>query len=183
MKEVTYDVTTEPVLQPITTEQLSGRCANREDGARLDIAARGFWGCGAQRAFFDVRVFNPSAPTHRDTQPSTLYQRNEREKRRQYQERVCEVERGSFTPLVFATTGGMGSNASTTYKRLASLLATKRKESYSLTMALIRAQLSFALLRSAVLCLRGSRSRKSASCQLNTLPPMDLVASEVGLNT
>ena len=100
--------------------------------------------------FFDVRVFNPSTPTHRNTQPSTLYQRNEREKHRQYLERVCEVERGFFTPLVFATTGGMGSNASTTYKGLASLLATKRKESYSLTMAWIRAQLSFALLRSCV---------------------------------
>ena len=164
VKEVTYDVTMEPVLQPITTEQLYSRCANRVDSASLDIAARGFWGCGAQRALFDVRVCNPSAPTHRDTQPSTLYQWNEREKRWQYQERVCEVERGSLTPLVFATTGGMDSNASTTYQRLASLLATKRKESYSLTMAWICAQLSFALLRSAVLCLRGSRSRKSASC-------------------
>ena len=116
------------------------------------------------KGIFDVRVFNPSASTHHDTQPITLYQRTEREKRRQYQERVCEVERVSFTTLVFATTGGIGSKASTTYKRLASLLATKRKESYSLTIAWIRAQLSFALLRSAVLCLRGSRSRKSASC-------------------
>ena len=29
------------------------------DGARLDIAARDFWGQNRQHAFFDVRVFNP----------------------------------------------------------------------------------------------------------------------------
>ena len=36
----------------------------------------------------------------------------------------------SFTPLVFSTFGEMGGAATTAYKRLASLLATKRDQSY-----------------------------------------------------
>jgi len=33
-----------------------------DDGARLNITARGFWGIFYHRAYFDVRVFNPYAP-------------------------------------------------------------------------------------------------------------------------
>ena len=50
---VCYDVQIEPTLQPIMGESLNNG-ANIEDGARLDIHARGFW--ERQRsAFFDVR--------------------------------------------------------------------------------------------------------------------------------
>ena len=35
-----------------------------------------------------------------------------------YKQRVHEVEKGSFTPLVFTTPGGMGNAAKITYKRL-----------------------------------------------------------------
>ncbi len=175
-QETCHDVVTEPVLQAVSGEHLVGRCCNREDNARLDIAARGFWGSGAQRAFFDVRVFNPCAPSHQTSQLPSLYRRQEKEKRRQYQQRVCEIERGSFTPLVFASSGGMGPAATTTYKRLASRLAEKRKSSYPQTMAWVRALISFSLIRSAILCLRGSRCSRNAHPLV--LPPVDLVASE-----
>ena len=36
---------------------MSGLSANIQDGARLDIAADGFWGSRFERAFFDVKVF------------------------------------------------------------------------------------------------------------------------------
>lgn len=179
MEEVCYDVSIEPTLQPITGEFLQGRCTNREDNARLDIAARGFWGCRVQKAFFDVRVFNPSAQSHRNLQVQSVYQRHEKEKRREYQQRVCEVERGSFTPLVFAASGGMGPAATVTYKRLASLLATKRKEAYSQTMMWVRARLSFALLRSAIMSLRGSRRARTS--RTSFIPPADLVVSDCRL--
>ena len=39
--------------------------AHREDGARLDIAAKSFWRCDLQHAFFDVLVFNPFTPSYR----------------------------------------------------------------------------------------------------------------------
>jgi len=43
-------------------------------------------------------------------------------KTRAYEQRVCEVERGSFTPLVMSLTGGLGNAASVCYKRFASLI-------------------------------------------------------------
>ena len=54
--------------------------------------------------------------------------------------------------------GGMGRTAQVTFKRLASLLAAKRDEPYSHTIAWIRCLISFSLLRSAIMCLRGARS-------------------------
>ena len=46
------------LLQPLTGENVIPATANRQDDARADIHARGFWGC-QQSAFFDVRVFIP----------------------------------------------------------------------------------------------------------------------------
>ena len=51
----------EPPLQPLEGETLHGATSLKE-GARLDIAANGFWGGRYERAFFDVRVFNPHTP-------------------------------------------------------------------------------------------------------------------------
>ena len=48
-----------------------------------------------------------------------------------YEQRVHEVERGSFTPLVFSTLGGMSGPTEITYKRLVSLLATKKDQHYN----------------------------------------------------
>ena len=61
---MTY-VCVEPPLQPLFAEFLSNSTANRDDAARLDIRACGFWGLQQQSAFFDVWVFNPNASTHR----------------------------------------------------------------------------------------------------------------------
>ena len=87
-----------------------------------------------------------------------MYRRHEQAKKRLYEERIREVERGSFTPLVFSTTGGASRLTSTFLRHLASLLAEKHDKQYSATMAWLRCRLSFSLLRSAVLCMRGSRS-------------------------
>ena len=78
---VAYDVHTEPPLQPLTGEALP-TSANREDEARLDIAARGFWQKG-EMAFFDVRVFNPFAKTHLDLKLETVFKQNEASKKRE----------------------------------------------------------------------------------------------------
>ena len=44
LTEVCNDVCIEPDLQPLTGEALTGSSSNTQDGARLDIAANGFWG-------------------------------------------------------------------------------------------------------------------------------------------
>ena len=46
------------------------------------------------------------------------------------------------------------------YSRLAQLIAIKKGEQYAKTISWIRTRTSFALLRSALVCLRGSRTRR-----------------------
>ena len=80
--------------------------------------------------------------------------------------RVLEVERGTFTPLVFTTTGGMSDECRRYHTRLAELLAVKKQESYASTIAWVRIRVSFAILRSALVCLRGSRTRRRTSLNI-----------------
>ena len=84
----------------------------------------------------------------------------ELEKKRAYDQRVREIEHGSFSPLVFSTTGGMGTTATVVYRRLASLISEKYGKPYNKSMQWIRCRLSYSLLRSAIMCLRGSRSSR-----------------------
>ena len=74
---------------------------------------------------------------------TTCYRSHENAKKRSYDQRIREVEHGSFTPLVLSCTGGMGRAAINTYKRLATLISTKRDDIYSNTMGWIRCRLSF----------------------------------------
>ena len=105
LDEICDGVGLEPPLQPLTQEHLYLKTANRQDGARLDVVAEGFWG-SRQRAFYDVRVFNPFAPSLVNSQITTLDRQKEQEKCRAYDERIREVEHGSFAPLIFSTLGG-----------------------------------------------------------------------------
>ena len=52
MSEVCQDVSKEPSLHPLSGESLPLRTYNRDDGARLDIKASGFWGGWFQSSFF-----------------------------------------------------------------------------------------------------------------------------------
>ena len=56
--------------------------------------------------------------TYRDLTPKLIYEKHENDKKtekRQYAERVREIEQGTFNPLVFTSTGGMAmSKLSTT---------------------------------------------------------------------
>jgi len=45
-------------------EQFHYRSANIEDGARLDVSAESFEGQDRKIAFFDVKNFNPLAPSY-----------------------------------------------------------------------------------------------------------------------
>ena len=65
-----------------------------------------------------------------------------------------------FLHHLSSTAGGMAREATTFYKRLADELSRKQDKQYSLVMGWIRCRLSFAILRSAILCIRGSRSSR-----------------------
>ena len=151
LTEVCHGVSTEPHLQSLSGESMSHRSAITEAGARLDVAMYGFWGGRFEKAFLDVRVFNPSAQSNRHGSLASVYRRHELEKKRQYEQRVRDVEQATFTPLVMSTTGGMGKAATTFYKRLASMLSEKRDVSYGKTINWIRCHLRFALVRASIM--------------------------------
>ena len=177
LTEVCHDVSIEPHLQPLSGESLSLRTASTEDNARLDVAASGFWGGRFERAFFDVRVFNPHASSNRTPLIASSYRRHEQEKRRVYEQRVREIEHASFAPFVMSSTGGIGPCATVTLKRLGGLLAEKHAAPYSSVMGLLRCRLSFALLRSSIMCIRGSRSSRWHPGRID-LTTTDLAVSE-----
>ena len=178
LTEVCPNVAVEPELQPLTGEILSHRTSNYEDGARLDVSAQGFWGDRHDRAFFDVRVFNPLAPSNCRSSLTATYRRHENIKKRSYEQRIREVEHGSFTPLVFSASGGMAPAATITFKRLASLIAEKQQQDYNKTIARIRCLLSFSLVRSSVMCLRGAQSSYHCPAKPDFDTPLDVALSD-----
>lgn len=107
-----------------------------------------------------MRVCHPNAESHKDLTIQQIYRKHEYEKKRLYANRVLEVEQGTFTPLVFTTTGGMADECKLFHSRLAELISIKEGEEYSTTISWIRSKVAFALLRSALLCLRCSRTTR-----------------------
>ena len=90
LRVVCPNVTIEPPLLPLHGEQLRYRTANNANDARLDISAGGFWTTG-QKAFFDIRIFDPMAAGHRDSTLEGAHQKNEQDKIRTHQERILNV--------------------------------------------------------------------------------------------
>ncbi len=56
LTEACHNVATEPPLQPLNGETFTLHSENVEDGARLDVRARGLWN-RSQDPFIDVWVF------------------------------------------------------------------------------------------------------------------------------
>ena len=96
------------------------------------------------------------------TWSSNRYTNQDNEKKRLYSRRVLDIEHGTFAPLIFTSTGGMGKKCLQYNSRLAQLISIKKGEDYAKTISWIRPRTSFALLRSALICLRGSRARRKA---------------------
>ena len=168
LNEVCHDVRVEPLLIPTNGRNFTHRTANTAEDARVDVSARGFWARG-QRAYLDVRIYNPMAQSHRNQDLLSAHKKNENEKKREYDERIREVEHGTFTPLVFTSSGGMAPLAIKFYSTLAQQLAEKRQQPSSCITAWLRCRLSFSLLRSAILCLRGTRTKPPAYTSVGDL--------------
>ena len=88
-----------------------------------------------------------------------MYRQHELEKKRSYNSRVTEVERGTFTPVVFSTSGGMGPEAAMLFKHLAEKISLKTKQKYSDVIAFIRRRLRYDLLKTCIISLRGHRRK------------------------
>ena len=146
-----------PPLQPLTGEELCERSAITADEACCDASARGFWSA-SQVVFLDVRVFNPNANRYANQSLKKTYEINEKEKKRAYNERVQEIEHGSFTTFVMFATGGMARECSNFHSRLSEMIAEKRNQPYSVIASWIRRKISSSHILSIGMCIRGSRS-------------------------
>ena len=105
-------------------------------------------------------MFNPLAQSYMNQTLKAAHKLNENSKKREYAERILNVEHGSFTPLVFSCLGGMSPECTHFFNRVADKISEKRDINNSKGRAWVRTKLSFCLLRTTHLCIRGSRSRR-----------------------
>ena len=71
---------------------------------------------------------------------------------------MLEVEHGSFTPLVFSATGGMGQPCSTRHLWETNLSASREEASYHQVISWFHCLLNVSLLGPTVMCIRGARA-------------------------
>ena len=154
---VCKDVQREPRLLELEGERLEARTAARGDEARPDIKAGSFYRDG-QVAFFDIQVVNPNSKSYLKKSVKSVLQQCERQKINKYNERILNVERGTFCPLIFSITGGCGPEAKIFLKLLSDKISKKKKERYNDVISFLRIKLSFTLLKLVLLCIRGSRA-------------------------
>lgn len=129
---------------------------------------------------FDVRVFHPNAPSNKEKTLENLYKTHEKEKNRNYLQRVLQTEKAIFTPLVYSTNGGMAPQAVNFHKRLSTLISQKTGEKYNDVISCMRTKVNFAMLRSVPMSVRGVRGKPSRvpvtpiSClSFNLIPGME----------
>ena len=151
------DVHTEPALIPIA-EDNARRRGNIAKKARLDVAGIGVWGA-YEKTFLDIRIMHPNSKSYVTKPIENVYLQHEQEKKREYNERVLQVEKGSFTPIVGSTFGGWGKEARRHHKRVAFLIAEKRNEEYVDVIKYMRTRLRFSLLKSILTAVRGVRGK------------------------
>ncbi len=174
----------EPVLQPVPDMLKPALLAkyksvNVSDEARADMRVNSFWGNNRQ-AFFDIRVFYPFACSNQK-QVSQMYKAHVNEKKRKYCQRVIEVDHGTFSPLVCASTGSVDEEFAVVLKVLAHKVAAKTNQRYAHVIGLLRCELSFSLMRSAIRMLRGSR-RLRRGHGVNWCKPVDVTVAEARID-
>ena len=163
LTEVCKDVDIEPQLLPVTGETSNNRNANTSNEARVYMKSRGFWVRG-QQVFFDVRLFDPNTNRYFHKALLQCYIQNEKDNKRQYNERVLDLTM-EISPLLYSQFMGYRKReCSTFYNRLAKKIAKKRELHQSIVAIWTGTKISFALLKSALLCLRGSRSLSRSVC-------------------
>ena len=145
------NVEVEPHLLLIDNEVFDLRSTVTSHEVRLDIKAGSFWSRG-ETAFFDVRVTHVNSTCNQNKFTKSIFMEHEKEKKRKYQQRVIDVEIGSFTPLVFGTNGGMGKECKLFLSNLAEKLSQKNSESYASAISWLRTRISFEILRPVHTC-------------------------------
>ena len=134
------------------------------------------------RSFVDIRITHPNCPSNENKSLETILLQHEKEKKDSYQERVTQVEKGNFTPLVFLTSGGMSRECTKFLNRLGELIANKRKEKYADVIHHLRTKIRFALLKATLVALHGFRGKSKSNgidlkeISFNLIPHMHTTA-------
>ena len=175
LKEICKDVRIEPELTPIASDNNGGTSTNTKDRARLDVSCVGLWS-PLERTFLDIRIFHPGSPSYKNKSLQSLYKTHQMEKKQKYNARIINVEKSTFTPVVFSTHGGMAPECRTLFQRAARQISEKRKERYEDVMGYISTRLRISLMKSILLSVRGSRGTSKgngkhiASIPFNIIP-------------
>ena len=90
--EVCKNVGIEPLLTPLMGEELP-KSSNTSNQGKADVSARGLW-INGQTVFFDEKVFNPLARCYLHHSFPAVQKKNENEKKREYDQRILQVENG-----------------------------------------------------------------------------------------
>ena len=116
---------------------------------------RGIWREG-QNTFFDTRITNTNSEYQRHLTPEKIFTKHEREKKRQYNNRIINVEHGIFTPLVFSVNGEKAKECLKFHKFAAEKFANKSGCRYEKVLSIIKCKLSLLILPASLMCVRGS---------------------------
>jgi hypothetical protein len=160
LKETKFQaVEVEPQLQPLSGESFRLKSANKEAEARSDVKCVGFWR-RMRQAYFDIKVVSPFARSNLNKPHKTLFHEAEQQKDREYKARINEIEKADFTPLVFTTAGGMAPRMQLFLKRVSQIMSEQQDLANSVVAGWLRCRFSFALLRTTLICLRGTRKKR-----------------------
>ena len=112
--------------------------------------------CNYYYYYYYCRVTHVKSQSNQGKSTATIFREQENEKRK-YNQRVMDVEMATFTPLVFGTNRGMGVDCQNFLRNLAEKISRKNNESYASVITWLCIQLSFAIVRTAQKCVRGTR--------------------------
>ena len=134
----------------------------------MDVAGVGVWGA-YEKTFLDIRIMHPNSQSYVDMSVNDVYELHEKEKKRTYNERVLQIEKGTFTPIVGSTFGGWGKEARRHPQRIATLIAMKRNKEYADVVNHIRTRLRFSVLKSILTAVRGVRGKSREAAPISSI--------------
>ena len=118
--------------------------------ARLGVSCVGVFS-PLDRTYLDVRIFHAGAPSYRSKTPNQLYAEHERQKKREYNARILNIEKSTFVHMVFYTSGGIGKEATRFLKQVAGIISNRRGEEYSDVNFHLKTRPRIALLKSTLI--------------------------------
>ena len=110
----------------MSSERFRLKSANTAQEARPDVSAGSVWN-NLDKVFLNDNIFHHRAKSNQLATVEAAFKKHEDEKNRVYNQPIIDLEKATFTPLVLSTHGGIGPEAEEFNKRLAALIAKKKR--------------------------------------------------------